>query len=149
MENSIEILNDLIEINNDRIDGYITAVKETAEEDGDLRDMFTEMANQSRDHITALKAHLNNAGEEPATGTTVRGKIYRVWMDIKAAVTGHDRKSILASCVFGEEAAQKVYDSALEDASLTGLPRMLVMEQKGKLIAALDKITRLKDAQPA
>ena len=126
-EKIAEILNDLIEINNDRVNGYEKAVKETASEDADLRSLFTDLANDSRDYAAELRKLVYNTGKNPAEGTTARGKIYRVWMDIKAAITGQSRKAILASCEFGEDAAQRAYDAALEDTDLIGEERTLVL----------------------
>ena len=148
-EKIAEILNDLIEINNDRVNGYEKAVKETASEDADLRSLFTDLANDSRDYAAELRKLVYNTGKNPAEGTTARGKIYRVWMDIKAAITGQSRKAILASCEFGEDAAQRAYDAALEDADLIGEERTLVTEQKSKLRKSHDKIKMMRDTQSA
>jgi uncharacterized protein (TIGR02284 family) len=148
-EKVAEILNDLIQINNDRVDGYEKAVKETDTKDSDLRSLFTDLANDSRNYAAELRKHVYTAGEEPAEGTTARGKIYRVWMDIKAAITGQSRRAILASCEFGEDAAQRAYESALEDADLSGEVRTLVMEQKLKLRKSHDKIKMMRDTQSA
>jgi uncharacterized protein (TIGR02284 family) len=148
-EKIAEILNDLIEINNDRVIGYEKATKETAAEDADLRSLFTDMANDSRDYAVALREHVYTTGEDPAEGTTARGKIYRVWMDIKAAISGQSRKAILASCEFGEDAAQRAYDIALEDTELTGEVRKVITEQKTKLRKSHDKIKMMRDTQSA
>lgn len=148
-EKIAEVLNDLIEINNDRIEGYEKAAKETETEDADLRTLFTDMADESRTYAAELKGHVSTTGKEPATDTTKRGKIYRVWMDIKAAITGHDRKAILASCEFGEDAAQRAYDRALEDEDLTGEVREVINAQKSKLKKSHDKIKRMRDTQSA
>ena len=86
----------------------------------------------------------------PAEGTTTKGKIYRVWMDVKATFSGKDRKAILASCEFGEDAAQKAYDSALaSDADLPVEIRQLIMDQKTSLKKSHDRIKRMRDIQPA
>lgn len=148
-EKIAEILNDLIEINNDRVEGYERAGKETASEDADLRNLFTDMANDSRDYASELREHVYTTGEEPAEGTTARGKVYRVWMDVKAAITGQSRKAILASCEFGEDAAQRAYDEALEESELAGDLRKLVTDQKTRLKKAHDKIKNMRDRQEA
>ena len=88
-ENLIEVLNDLIRINNDRVDGYEKALNEVEDIDIDLRGIFQKMANESRENINELSVEVRNLGGEIATGTTTSGKIYRVWMDIKATFTGH------------------------------------------------------------
>jgi uncharacterized protein (TIGR02284 family) len=149
-EKTYDVLNDLIQINNDRIEGYERAAKETATEDADLRSLFLSMASESRRYVNELNQHVAAAGKEPAEGTTGSGKIYRAWMDVKATFTGKDRKAILASCEYGEDAAQKAYDEALAtDAELpTGL-RQLITDQKSSLRTSHDKIRRMRDTQPA
>jgi len=148
-EKIAEVLNDLIQINNDRIEGYEKAAKETATEDADLRSLFTNMAGESRAYASELKQYVYAAGEEPATNTTQRGKIYRVWMDVKAAITGHGRKAILASCEFGEDAAQRAYNDALEEEGLSSEARALITGQKAKLRKSHDEIKRMRDTQSA
>jgi uncharacterized protein (TIGR02284 family) len=125
-EKSAEVLNDLIEINTDRVVGYEKAAKETAASDADLRALFNDMASESKTYLAELKKHVQKTGEDPAEGTTQRGKIYRVWMDVKAAVSGQSRKAILASCEYGEDAAQRAYDSALETEDLPNEVRVLI-----------------------
>jgi uncharacterized protein (TIGR02284 family) len=48
---------------------------------------------------------LKRLGGTATEGTTTSGKLFRVWMDIKSAMTGSDRKAIINSCEYGEEAA--------------------------------------------
>ena len=149
-EKLTEVLNDLIRINNDRIQGYEKAAKETRAEDGDLRTLFNEMANESRGYTNELSRFVINAGENPAEGATAPGKIYRAWMDVKAVFSGKDRKAILASCEFGEDAAQRAYDTALaSDADLPTDIRQTIVDEKNKLRKSHDKIKELRDRQPS
>lgn len=147
-EKSTEVLNDLIQINNDRVAGYERAAKEADAKDLDLISLFNDMAGESRQYLTELRRYVQSNGEKPAEGTTLSGKIYRAWMDVKATFTGKDRKSILASCEFGEDAAQKAYKDALEE-DLTADIRQLVVDQKSSLRKSHDRIKRLRDTQPA
>jgi uncharacterized protein (TIGR02284 family) len=149
-EKTSEVLNDLIRINNDRVTGYERAEKETASEDTDLKALFTRMADESRQYVNELTKYVARTGEEPASGTTVSGKIYRAWMDVKATFTGKNRKAILASCEYGEDAAQKAYDAALaSDAEIPTEIRQVIMDQKINLKKFHDKIKAMRDAQPA
>jgi uncharacterized protein (TIGR02284 family) len=149
-EKTAEVLNDLVEINNDRVRGYERAVKETDAKDADLRALFESMAADSRGYASELSVHVIHKGEEPADGTTLRGKIYRAWMDVKATFTGKDRKAILASCEFGEDAAQRAYNEALKsDAELPPEIRQLIMDQKTSLKKSHDRIKAMRDNQPA
>jgi uncharacterized protein (TIGR02284 family) len=145
-EKLAETLNDLLRINNDRIEGYVRAAKETDDSDVDLQATFHKMADESRKYKRELEEKILSLGEETATDTTVSGKIYRVWMDVKNVFTGSDRESILASCEFGEDAAQKAYNEALEtDAEMDADTRQLIMEQKNSLKTSHDIIKKYRD----
>lgn len=149
-EKTSEVLNDLIRINNDRIEGYNRAEKECDDEDSDLQSVFRQMSAESRSYVTDLSKYVSASGENPTDSTTTSGKIYRVWMDVKATFTGKDRKAILASCEFGEDAAQKAYDSALSgDAEYNTEVRQLIMDQKTSLKKSHDRIKSMRDRQPA
>jgi len=149
-EKTSEVLNDLIRINNDRVTGYERAAKEVSSEDVDLKALFNRMADESRQYVNELIKYVARTGEEPASGTTVSGKIYRAWMDVKATFTGKNRKAILASCEYGEDAAQKAYDTALaSDAEIPTEIRQVIMDQKISLKKSHDKIKAMRDAQPA
>ncbi len=149
-EKTAEVLNDLIRINNDRIEGYNKAADETESQDVDLQAIFRQMSAESRSYVNDLSKYVVNSPSSPETDTTLKGKIYRAWMDVKATFTGKDRKAILASCEFGEDAAQKAYDTALSsDAELSTEIRQLIMDQKTSLKRSHDRIKKLRDTQPA
>lgn len=142
-----EILNDLILINNDRITGYEKAIAELKSEDSDLKSLFMEMIRESHQHKMALATEVQTLGEEIEEGTTNSGKIYRAWMDVKAAFTGHDRKTVLSNCEFGEDAAQKAYKMALEEEGLSSALRTLITTQKAALKNSHDQIKALRDSE--
>jgi uncharacterized protein (TIGR02284 family) len=142
-EVTTEILNDLVQINNDRIVGYERAIKELKQDDMDLQDLFSGFISES----TEYKSQLVSAGADPDNDTTNSGKIYRVWMDVKAVFTGHDRKTVLENCEFGEDAAQKAYDTALAEQNLASDVRALLSQQKQNLKAAHDRVKLLRDFQ--
>jgi len=147
---TIEILNDLILINNDRIAGYEKAEAEAGSLENDLRSMFSNLAEESRRNVLDLQGHVTHLGGEPATGTMLSGKLYRVWMDIKATFTGHDRTSVLESCEYGEDAAQEAYDDALAtDADLPVDIRQLIANQKAGLLESHNLIKKYRDLHQA
>jgi uncharacterized protein (TIGR02284 family) len=149
-ENLIEVLNDLIRINNDRTAGYQRASDEARDIDVDLQAMFNRMADESRQYATELTAEVGRLGGEPATGTTASGKIYRAWMDVKATFTGKDRKAILASCEYGEDAAQRAYEDALaSDAELPANIRQVITNQKSALRTSHDMVKKYRDMHAA
>ncbi|MEO5594567.1 MAG: PA2169 family four-helix-bundle protein [Chitinophagaceae bacterium] len=142
---TVEILNDLVEINNDRIVGYERALGETKDTDADLKSLFTSMIDESRKIRIDLAGEVQALGGEFEAGTTASGKLYRAWMDVKAVFTGHDRHTVLSNCEFGEDAAQKAYKDALKE-DLPGYIRTTLEAQKQMLRASHDKIKALRDA---
>ncbi|MEJ1242533.1 PA2169 family four-helix-bundle protein [Chryseolinea sp. T2] len=143
---TIEILNDLVAINNDRIEGYERALDETEEKDSDIRRLFIAMIDESRKLRLNLANEVQTLGGKSETGTTASGKLYRAWMDVKAVFTGHDRHTVLANCERGEDAAQKAYKDALEDNNLPAYIRTMLTEQKQQLRASHDRVKALRDA---
>lgn len=149
-EKLIEVLNGLIEINHDRVNGYEKAIEETKDLDVDMRAIFRSMADDSGKYAAELSNLVSGLGGTPADGTTNSGKIYRVWMDIKTTFTGHDRQSVLELCEFGEDAAQKAYDAAIaSDAEINADTRQLIVDQQAKLKTAHDIIKKYRDVHKA
>jgi len=141
----VDSLNNLIQINNDRIQGYLTASQET--DQSDLKSIFSDMMTTSQECRRELVQEVVKLGGTPVEGTTVSGKFYRVWMDIKAAITSKDRKAILNSCEFGEDAAVKTYQTEIDGDALSGTEYLLIVkEQFSKIKSGHDKIKQLRDA---
>jgi uncharacterized protein (TIGR02284 family) len=146
MANS-ETLRDLIRINNDRVTGYSKAATQTEEQD--LQSLFSQLAQQSRQFASDLRRLVNDNEKDVTDETTTAGKIYRTWMDVKATFGGDDRKGVLASCEFGEDAAQRAYKDALAEDDLTIDVRATIESQKAILRQAHDKIKMMRDTAAA
>ncbi|MEP7250891.1 MAG: PA2169 family four-helix-bundle protein [Ginsengibacter sp.] len=145
-----EVLNDLIRINNDRVDGYEKASNDIKSYDVDLQAVFNKMANDSRKYAAELTNEVKKFGGDPAKGTTASGKIHRAWMDVKATFSGKDRQSMLESCEYGEDATQKAYKEALaSDAEINADTRQLITDQQASLKKSHDMIKKYRDAQKA
>lgn len=145
-EKAIDQLNALITINNDRIEGYETASKET--EEPDLRNLFERFISNSRKCKQELVREVKLLGGEEAEGTKISGKFFRVWMDVKSALTGKDREAILNSCEFGEDQAQDTYDDVIENdfEHLSAGQQAMIFEQKSLLKADHDHVKALLNA---
>jgi len=142
-----EVLNDLIKINNDRVTGYEKAANESKDVDVDLQAIFHKMADESRKYVAELSNRVNELGGEMESGQTGLGKLYQAWMDVKATFTGKDRHAILASCEYGEDAAQKAYRDALAtDADMDTATRQLITTQQSALKTSHDLIKKYRDA---
>ena len=144
-EKTIAVLNTLITINNDRIEGYETAAEDI--EDQDLKTLFAAFSSTSKTCKQHLTDEVNRLGGTAAEGTLTAGKLHRVWMDVKAAITGKDRKAILGSCEYGEEFAKDTYEKALENdtENLTAEQQTMIKAQHTLLNADHDKIKSMRD----
>ncbi|MGZ3871460.1 MAG: PA2169 family four-helix-bundle protein [Mucilaginibacter sp.] len=147
-EKAIEVLNDLIEINNDRVAGFTHAAKELDEDDIDLKAIFLELRDKSRRNVHELGSAIHKNGGEVEMGMSGSGALHRMWLEVKSSFTGHDRKTVLEECERGEDAIKKVYERAL--ASDSGLPpefAEIVSRQQQGIMAAHDRIKALRDSQ--
>ncbi len=146
-EKQARILNDLVLINNDRVVGYEKAMEELKKEDSDLKLLFQEKVNQSNGYKTELSEEIVKTGHKVESGTTNAGKIYRVWMDVKAFFGGSDRKVVLDNCEDGEDAALAAYNDALSSEGLATDVRSLLTNHLAELRISHDRIKALRDAQ--
>jgi len=150
MENNsevVEVLNDLILINNDRIAGYEKTYDETKDIETDLKALFQKLAGDSREYVTQLSGEVQKLGGEPADGTMLSGKLYRVWMDVRAVFSTDNRRAVLENAESGEDAAQKAYAEALENEDLPADIRQLILSQKTALKSSHDMIKKFRDQQ--
>lgn len=145
-QKSIDVLNTLIQINNDRIEGYETASKETEEQD--LKTIFATLSKTSEKNKQELTAEVIKLGGTPTDETKNTGKFFRVWMDVKAALTGKDRKSILNSCEYGEDQAVKTYEDVEENdfEDLSAEQKNMVTAQYDLLKNDHDEVKAMRDS---
>jgi uncharacterized protein (TIGR02284 family) len=151
MENTaktIEILNDLILINNDRIEGFEKAIKEIEESDEnrDLLPVFLRCIDDSRQFKMELAGEVQVLGKDAEQGTSTGGKLHRAWISVKETFTGHDRHNLLEECEFGEDAIKKSYQDAMEEEDLPSYIREMLSDQESIIMDAHDEIKDLRDS---
>ncbi len=112
---SITALNNLIEINIDREEGYATAAKETNEED--LKILFPQLQQTSWHFKEILCKEVERLGGLPADCTKITNGFYEIWVDIKAALVNKNRKELLRLCEYAEQVALKSYNLILNSNS--------------------------------
>lgn len=139
MDNSgtLVALNSLIEINNDRIEGYNTALNETKDEE--LKTLFEQFAETSKNFNLELKAQVALLNGETLNQTSTIGKFFRAWMEVKTAITNHDTKAILQSCIYGEELAMEAYNNALSRDIHSLTPELQTIIKKQRELLKMDE----------
>lgn len=144
-----DLLNELIELNNDRVAGFEKALADIDDSNIDLKDLFQEYAAQSRRFSQELTAVVAARAGEPETGNSVAGTLHRAWIDVKALFGGTDRESILAEAERGEDAIKKAYRDALAEGGLSGEALEKVTAQSTSIQKAHDTIKSLRDMAKA
>ena len=147
-ENATGVLNDLIEINNDRVAGFEKAIADIKDENIDLKEIFQGYAEQSRKNGQELAAIVGNA-DEVETGTSASGSLHRAWIDVKSLFGGSDRAGILSEAERGEDAIKKAYQDALNSSELPNDAAETVRAQAQDINAAHDRIKALRDVAKA
>ena len=140
----VEILNDLAELNMDRILGYELALSELGNKDADLKILFAILIGDGYQYLSELENKISESEGEIISGSSNSGKVYRRWLDYNLAIKITGRKAILSGCEFIEKEIQNGYDSALEEDRLPPDIRSLIAEQKKSLKMCHNKIKELR-----
>jgi uncharacterized protein (TIGR02284 family) len=131
-ENMVEVLNDLIQINNDRIEGFEKAAENLEEPDSGLSAVFNKLADESRANAVELTHIVREDGYEAVEGSSTSGALHRAWLDIKSAFTGGDLEAVLNECETGEDAIKAAYRSALNDENVLS-PELVATLQRQQI----------------
>ncbi|MGC4235841.1 MAG: PA2169 family four-helix-bundle protein [Niabella sp.] len=141
----VAVLNDLVQVNNDRMAGYNKALSELSDEEaGDMKPFLRKMVNNSIDYNTELEKLVNLYDGEAAEGTSGAGKMYRAWMEVKALFTGNDSVAILDSCETIEATAIRAYSAALGE-ELSSDARSLITAQRAEMVQRCEDIRALRN----
>ncbi|HZX59998.1 MAG TPA: PA2169 family four-helix-bundle protein [Mucilaginibacter sp.] len=151
MENTsrtLELLNDLILINNDRIEGYEKSLKELKEsgEHMDWEPMFLRFIDDSRRYKMEIGTEVQALGKDIEQGTSASGKLHRAWIAVKETFTGHDVHNLLEEIERGEDAIKNAYEDALNDDILPAYIIDMLDEQLQEIMDAHDEIKSLRDS---
>lgn len=139
-------LSNLVQILHDGQEGFRKASEGV--KDSQLKELFGRFSLQRAQFAGQLEEELRGLGEHDAQdeGTTLAGKAHRVWIDLKAAVTGSDAHAILSEAERGEDAAVAAYKEALEDTDLPASLRGVIAQQASDVKQAHDEVKALRDA---
>ena len=144
MENTT-VLNQLIEVNNDRFEGFQKAIADIKDENIDLKAIFQEYSSQSHKFSQELTSLVAAAGEDVETGNSFSGTLHRAWIDVKSIFGANDREGILNEAERGEDAIKAAYKTALTEGNLPAETVETVTAQSVEIKSAHDKIKALRD----
>jgi uncharacterized protein (TIGR02284 family) len=149
-DKTIEVLNGLIEINNDRAAGFERASEALEEEDYALKPIFNKLGRDSQTNSAELTALVAQLGGEAHTGTSLSGTMHRAWLGVASVFTGQDRETILSECERGEDAIKAAYQDALaEDVELDPQALATIQAQELLITSGHDLIKSMRDSASA
>lgn len=148
MEDSktIEILNSLVEVNNDRIQGYETAIQEAI--DSQIKVEFSLFIVTSKRCVMELCDAIKRLGGNPIDLNKTSGKFFKLWMDLEKTISDNAHKALLDSCVFREDIAIGNYDDWLIDDIKNELDErltMMISTQRTELNRERQKLKSLRE----
>lgn len=146
MDNSktVSTLNDLLQINNDRIQGFDKVEDKVWDSYGPLKNDYDQMVRESQEMKSDLLSLIQSKGGEPNDTSTVAGALHRTWIDVKNSLTGDNNESTLENVVFGEKAAIDAYQEALESGNLCPESTVKVADQLLKIKSSYRKFENLE-----
>ncbi|WP_276499161.1 PA2169 family four-helix-bundle protein [Pontibacter litorisediminis] len=144
-ERAIDVLQELNQFVNDRIEGYKHAAELT--KDPAHQSYYKDLMSQSRQFASEINSTISQMGGDTQNSTTAKGKIFRGWMDVKNTVAGNDEEEVIKSNITGEEWAQKAYNDALDHrAELPQHVVQMVEKQKQASMATCERLRQMEKA---
>jgi uncharacterized protein (TIGR02284 family) len=142
-DDTIEIIDKLIETCRDGQEGYRDAAEHT--QTPDLKEFLNQQSLERAKFAGELESVAQRLGEsDPDRGSSITGKLHRAWFDLKQKFGGGD-VSILESVEAGEDTAKKSYQEALR-ADLPLDVHTIIERQAHSVLAAHDQVRSLRDA---
>jgi uncharacterized protein (TIGR02284 family) len=133
-EKPVQILNELILINNDRIEGYNYALKET--EVDVLKVLFSRLTETSDICRQELAGEIYKLGGEPAGGIHQTGVVAETWREVKQALIYKDHLSLLKTCEKEESVVISFYENFLSEEDIITNQQLRLLNRQYELLNA-------------
>lgn len=143
-DKTISVLNDLLNITNDRIAGFAKVEDKVWETRSNLKLAYDDMVSRSTDMKNDLINLISQKGGEADNSTSVSGAFHRAWIDVKNTFASDKEESTLENVVFGEKAAIVAYQDALDSGDLCPESTSLVLDQLHHLKSSYAKFETLE-----
>ena len=141
------VINTLLPTLTDSINGY----RDSAEniQNGSFKQLFLDSAEERSRVAEDLRAEVRRLGGDPDDDGSFMGKTHQVFLDLKAAVTGHDDKAIINEVERGEDYLKEKFETALQSDKLIGETRSVVERAWASVRSGHDRIAEIKHSMDA
>lgn len=142
---TINVLNDLLQITNDRIRGFEKVEGKVWENYSGLKSEYDRMISQSKMMKVEIINLITERGGNPDDSTTVAGNLHRTWIDIKNSLpTSNKDIETLENVVFGEKSAIDSYEEALKSENLDNDSRKVISDQLNSLKISYEQFSEIE-----
>ncbi|MDY7094529.1 MAG: PA2169 family four-helix-bundle protein [Acidobacteriota bacterium] len=141
-EETVEKLQDLIEVNNDSCEGFKTASDQVNEDA--LANLFAQLAQDRAGFSAELQNYVRLNDETPDDDASARGTAHRLWLKVRAAINGGDAKVILIELERMEDKIKHTYEEVLEETG--GALHDALQRQYTQVKAGHDRVRDLRDS---
>ncbi len=138
----ISTLNSLIATTIDSAHGYAEAAKDS--DNGRFAPLFNSRAAERRDIVLRLQEEVRTLGGHVEDDGTVLAGAHRLFLNLKAAVTGHDDKAIINEVEAGEDHIKAKFEDAIADRDISPAVRDLIETSYVSVKAGHDEMRDIK-----
>jgi uncharacterized protein (TIGR02284 family) len=142
-DKAVAVLNELIETCLDGENGFRTSAEEL--KDANVTRLFGSYAQQRAEFAEELKREVRRLGGDPDKSGHATGAVHRGWINLKAALTGHDTHAVVAEAERGEDVAKAAYEKAIDGGNLPPESMQIVQRQFMQVKEAHDHVRSLRD----
>lgn len=140
------VLNDLLHITNDRIEGFAKVEGKVWENYPDVKPEYAKLNSLSKVMKNELINLIQEDGEEAEDTSSVAGALHRTWIDIKNSFTlGNREESTIENVIFGEKAAIDAYQNAIDSGKLSQRSLDIVSEHLKHIKDSYDQFSKMSE----
>jgi|GEM_PF-6073712 len=135
---AVEVLNDLVMIQNERLAGYHLAL-ESANDEPQYSSTIKRFIDEGLEYKYQLIRKLRQIDGDMDQSKTLPGRLYKVWGDLKKKFTrSANPRAAMASCQYNEMIALHVANAAMLESNLNPEVRTLIEQQEAVLRGNMD-----------
>lgn len=142
MDDTIKILNSLIETSEDGKKGFSEAADKV--EDAGLKQLLSERAQGCGQAVRELRTLVTALGGTPDEGGSLSGAAHRGWVKLKSAIAANDNLAVLEEVERGEDVAKAAYEKALK-ADLPVQVKTVVEKQYQGVLRNHERVKELRN----
>ncbi len=141
-QDEISTLNTLIATLIDSVTGYEDSAANI--DNSRLQELFRDSARERQRIVEELRAEVRRLGGNPEDDGSFLGKTHQRFLDLKAAIAGHDEKAVINETERGEDYLKEKFETALNSGTLSGESRAVVERAYQSVRKGHDQVSSLK-----